>query len=209
MSASRVASSSSGLTFACVRESGIVVPSGSCPLRWPGSTSTTMSLRLVFGRSSSRASGWISGAYLGSMSMPTTACPSSTRTESIFPIWIPATTTAWPCPGVTACAELNSASRWKNSCPKNGTQLGRAAFCWERIPRATARPAITSRQTARKSPVRPRSWRRRTARQCDPLLGCAGAHGEVPVGAGLGGPTPPSPALRSGASLVWHLTSGR
>jgi hypothetical protein len=39
--------------------------------------------------------------YSGTMSIPTTAWPSSRSTEVTLPIWIPAMSTAWPWPGVT------------------------------------------------------------------------------------------------------------
>ena len=70
MSASSEARISSGLTFGWVEASGMVAspPRRSRP-RVPGSTSITMSLRPVFGRSSSEASSLIRGAYLFSTSI--------------------------------------------------------------------------------------------------------------------------------------------
>ena len=70
-----------------------------CSLPVPGSISTIMSLSPVFGRSRKLASGWIRSMYFGSMSMPTTAWPSSRSTEATLPIWMPAMSTAWPWPG--------------------------------------------------------------------------------------------------------------
>ena len=80
VSASSEARNSSGFTCGCVEASGIVEPSLTSGADWvPGSTSTTMSLRPVFGRSSSEALVWISGAYLLSISILTTAWPSCER----------------------------------------------------------------------------------------------------------------------------------
>ncbi len=75
VSASSVARNASRLTFGSVWASGMVEPSDGVSPAVPGSTSITMSLRPVFGRSSSVASGWISSMYFGSMSMRTTASP--------------------------------------------------------------------------------------------------------------------------------------
>ncbi len=60
----------------------------------PGSISTIMSLRFVFGRNRRLALGWISSMYFGSMSIPTTAWPFSRSTEETLPIWMPAMSTA-------------------------------------------------------------------------------------------------------------------
>ncbi len=68
-----------------------------------------MSLRPVFGRSSRVESVWISFSYFGSMSMRTTATPSSRLTAPTLPTWIPAMSIACPWPGVTACAVVNLA----------------------------------------------------------------------------------------------------
>ena len=62
--ASSVARKASRLTLGSVRESGKLWPSSMWPLPLPGSTSTTMSLRFVFGRSSRVAFRWISCRYL-------------------------------------------------------------------------------------------------------------------------------------------------
>ena len=125
VSASSEARISSGFTCGWVEASGIVEPSLTSGADWvPGSTSTTMSLRPVFGRSSSEALAWISGAYLLSISMLTTAWPSSSVTPVTSPTLMPAMSTDWPWPGVTACAVEKSALSSKRSVPISGTQLG-------------------------------------------------------------------------------------
>ena len=97
--------------------------------------------------------------YFGSMSMPTTAWPSSSSTEETLPIWIPATSTAWPCPGVTAWAVWNSAEICSNSSPTNGSQAGSEAFCWVKIPSIIARPTMPRTKIAIVSLRWPRAWR--------------------------------------------------
>ena len=66
---------------------------------WPGSISIVMSCRPVRGRSSSEASGWMSGAYLGSMFIVTTARPLSRFTPWTLPTLIPERSTVCPWPG--------------------------------------------------------------------------------------------------------------
>ena len=95
----------SGSEFA----TGIVPPSGT-GLPWPGSTSTNMSFRAVFGRSSAVASCRIRFLYSGLISSVTTATPSSSFTSAIRPTSTPATRTVWPWPGCTACAFASSIS---------------------------------------------------------------------------------------------------
>ena len=109
VSASRVERIWSGWTLGSVCASGIVEPCGGVLPLFPGSTSITMSFKPVFGRSSRVASEWIRSAYLGSMSISTTATPSSRLTPPTLPTWIPAMSIACPWPGVTACAVVNSA----------------------------------------------------------------------------------------------------
>ena len=79
--------------------------------------------------------------YLGSMSMPTTAWPSSSATEVILPTWMPAMSTAWPWPGATAWAVSNSPVMWTNSSPTNGAHDGSDAFCWVKMKSVIATPA--------------------------------------------------------------------
>ena len=49
-------------------------------------------------------------SYLRSTFMPTIALPFSSFTLEIWPTSTPAMFTVCPCPGVTACAVVNSAS---------------------------------------------------------------------------------------------------
>ena len=114
----------SGSEFATV-----IRPPAGTGLPWPGSTSTNMSLRAVFGRSSAVASCLIRFLYSGSMSSPTTATPSTTFTSEMRPTSTPATRTVWPWPGCTACAfassiEMCFGAAWTN---------GKRTFCWLRM----------------------------------------------------------------------------
>ena len=124
-----------------------------------------MSLRPVFGRSRKVALGWISFMYSGTMSIPTTAWPSSRSTEVTLPIWMPAMSTDWPWPGVTACAVENSAVMWSNSSPTTGSQDGSEAFCWVKIPSIITMPAIARTMIAIVSLRWPRAWRESQARK--------------------------------------------
>ena len=183
-------------------------------VRWrcPGSTSTTMSLRFVFGRSSSVRVGVDQRRVLRAR------CPSRRprgrprrATESILPIWIPATITAWPWPGVTACAEVNSPSRWKKSWPKTGTQLGSAAFCWledpERDREAGDHEHADGEEVARRVRAAGAAAPRASA---SPVWALAAVlmFGRQGARAGLGGPTAPRPALRSGGVVGEALDVG-
>jgi len=103
--------------------------------------------------------------YFGSMSIPTTAWPSSRLTEATLPIWMPAMSTAWPCPAVTACAVENSAVMCSNSSPTSGSQAGSDAFCWVKIPSVITTPAIARTKIAIVSLRRPRTWRESQARK--------------------------------------------
>ena len=77
-----------------MEESGIVEASFTSGADWvPGSTSTTMSFRPVFGRSRSEELVWMSGAYLLSISIPTTAWPSWSVTLLTSPTLMPAIST--------------------------------------------------------------------------------------------------------------------
>ena len=108
VSASSDASTSSRFTSGAVWETGIVPPSGRAGASSePGSSSTTMSLRPVLGRSSMRASRLTVTSPLSS-SIRTTALPPSRSTREISPTRTPATLTVCPCPGVTAWAVENS-----------------------------------------------------------------------------------------------------
>ena len=92
-----------------------------------------MSWSPVRGRSRTVASVWISGAYLVSISIVTTAWPSSSSTSEMSPALTPEMFTVWPCPGVTACAVASSALSSKRSSPRNGIQDGYGCCCWERM----------------------------------------------------------------------------
>ena len=118
MSPSREAKIWSGWTFGCELASGSVEPSWTCLPPVPGSTSIVMSWSPVRGRSRSEASGWISGAYFSSTCMVTMARPLSSSDPDTWPTLIPAMVTVCPCPGVTACAELNSALSSNLSLPQ-------------------------------------------------------------------------------------------
>ena len=167
-----------------------------------------MSLRLVFGRSSTVASGWISCMYLGSMSMPTTAWPSSRSTEVTLPIWMPAMSTAWPCPGVTAWAVVNSAVMWSKLFADEGDPGRQRGFLLDEDAehhhdaehrqhrdrdRVLAAPAGLAGQRVAEVPEAAH-------------LGFMPVHGLT--AAGLGAPAWPMPALRSGTGLVSQRTSG-
>ena len=112
------------------------------------------------------ALGWISCMYFGSMSIPTTAWPSSRSTEVTLPIWIPAMSTDWPWPGVTACAVANSAEMCSNSSPTKGSQDGSEAFCWVKIPSIITMPARARTTIAIVSVRWPRAWREIQALKC-------------------------------------------
>ena len=170
VSASREASTSSGFTCGAVEARGIVEPSCTCGADWvPGSTSTTMSLRPVFGRSKSDEFVWISGAYLLSISIPTTAWPSWRVTLLTSPTLMPEMSTDCPWPGVTACAVEKSALSAKRSVPISGTQLGRTARWLTRITVMAKMPARISPMIASTS----RRWALR-ARLMDTGPGQAG-----------------------------------
>ena len=68
-----------------------------------------MSFVPVFARSSALASSRRSPRYFDSSWSSTTALPSSSSTLPMSPTRTPATTTVWPCPGVTAWASDSSA----------------------------------------------------------------------------------------------------
>ena len=68
-------------------------------LRARGRARCVMSWRPVRGRSSTVASVWISGAYCCSISIVTTAWPSSRSTLEMSPTLTPAMFTVWPWPG--------------------------------------------------------------------------------------------------------------
>ena len=51
----------------------------------------------------------MSAAYLGSISIVTTAWPSTSSTSEMSPALTPEMFTVWPWPGVTACAVESSA----------------------------------------------------------------------------------------------------
>ena len=152
VSASSEARISSGLTLGWVEASGIVAPSSMLsPSSLPGSTSITMSLRPVFGRSSRAASSLIRPAWSLSTSIVTSAWPSSSVTPVMSPTLMPAMVTAWPCPGVTAWAEVNSAFTSKRSSPRIGTQEGRALAWLPRMMKVVTTPARTRPMIATKS----------------------------------------------------------
>ncbi len=165
VSLSRLPRKASRLVFGSVWARVNLAPSSTCFLPLPGSTSTIMSLRPVFGRSRKLALGWISGMYCGSIAMPTSAWPSSRSTEVTLPTWIPAMSTAWPWPGVTACAVENSAEICSNSSPTKGSQDGSDAFCWVKIPSIITSPANARTKIAIVSFRCPRAWREIQARK--------------------------------------------
>ena len=167
VSASRVARKASRLTLGSVCESGKLWPSSMCPLPLPGSTSTTMSLRLVFGRSSRLALGWISSRYLGSMSMPTTAWPSSRSTEVTLPIWMPATSTAWPWPGRDRLRRRELAGDVVEFFADERHPGRQRGFLLGEDPERHHDPRRAARTTiAIVSLLRPRDWRESEVRKC-------------------------------------------
>ncbi len=129
MSASSSARISSGLTSGAVEEIGTVKSSSAAGASdVPGSRSMNMSLSPVLGRSSAVASVRIMLSYSGSMTISTTALPSSSSTAPMSPIRTPATRTVWPWPGVTACAVANSAL-----IRSGASSHGKRIRCWSRM----------------------------------------------------------------------------
>ena len=193
VSESRLARNWSRLTFGSVCASPNLWPSstGSVPL--PGSTSTVMSFSPVFGRSRNCESGWISFMYFGSISIPTTAWPSSSVTEPTLPIWMLATTTAWPWPGVTACAVWNSAEMCSNSSPTKGIHDGSEAFCSVKIPSIITMPARARTKIAIVSVRWPRTCRPSQARKWRTRLRRSGVAGVCSLTS-----SPRSPTARPG-----------
>ena len=106
-----------------------------------------------------------------------------------LPIWIPAMSTDWPWPGVTAWAVANSAVMWSNSSPTTGSQDGSEAFCWVKIPSIITMPAIARTTIAIVSLRWPRAWRVSQARKWVQrlVLGVVLAHGFTPATEGVGG----------------------
>ena len=78
---------------------------------------------------------------------------------------MPAITTAWPWPGVTACALLKSAVRWAKSSPTSGAQEGSEAFCWVKIHSVITIAATVRTTIAIVSLPRPRDCRESEARK--------------------------------------------
>ncbi len=192
MSPSREAKIWSGWTFGCELASGSVVPSSTGSPLVPGSTWIVMSWSPVRGRSRSEASGWISSAYLWSTCMVTMARPLSSSDPDTWPTLIPAMVTVCPCPGVTACAELNSALSSNLSSPMRGTQDGSRVVCDARMT-----PVVTSRQDD-EDPDR---------HEVAQVLADRAPHGTA---SGLGGPSGGWPwPLMSGTACVWQGTSIR
>ena len=77
-----------------------------------------------------------------------------------LPTWIPAMSTDWPWPGVTAWAVENSAVMCSNSSPTKGSHDGSEAFCWVKMPSIITIPASARTMIAIVSLRWPRAWRR-------------------------------------------------
>ncbi len=127
-----------------------------------------------------------------SISIETTALPSSSSTAEIAPTLIPAMLTLWPCPGVTACAEVSSALSSNWSSPRPGKPLGEVgALLDQDHQHGAASASASSAMIATKS----RS-----------VLADRATHGDT---SGLGGPTAAAIPLRPGTGLRWQAKSPR